>query len=104
IGEDLEVVGDASVIAVTRQAVADAALAPLRLDERLNHAVLLRLFANPAVGQNRHAECLTGQSERFNFAPIISVDGASATVSLLPVNALAIRAPVIHNRAPFVRA
>ena len=50
VGEDLELVGDARVIAVGRQAVADAALAPLRLDERLDHAVALRLLANPAVG------------------------------------------------------
>ena len=81
VGEDLELVGDARVIAVGRQAVADAALAALALDERLDHAVLLRLLANPAVGQNRHAECLTGRSERFNFSRIISVDGSSVTFS-----------------------
>ena len=54
IGENLELVGDARVIAVGRQAVADAALAALRLDERLDHRVLLRLLANPAVGENGH--------------------------------------------------
>src|SRR5207253_4476316 len=63
-------------ITVARQAVADASLAPLGLDERLDHTVRLRLFANPAVGQNRHGECVTGRPERINFAAIISVDGA----------------------------
>ena len=39
VGEDLELVGDARVIAVGGEAVADAAVAALRLDERLDHAV-----------------------------------------------------------------
>ena len=54
IGEDLELVGDARVIAVGGQAVADAAVAPLRFDERLDHAAGLGLLANPAVGKDAH--------------------------------------------------
>jgi hypothetical protein len=102
--EDLELVGDARVIAVARQPVADAALPPLRLDERLDHAVFLRLLANPAVGQNRHDECLTGQPEGGNFARIISVDERRFAFPALPSDRRMIRAPVIHNRAMFVRA
>ena len=50
IGEHLELVGDARVVAIAGQAVADDALALLRLDERLDHAVLLRHVADPAIG------------------------------------------------------
>src|SRR3546814_504162 len=57
IGEDLELVGNARVIAVGGEAVADAAVAALRLDERFDHALRLGGFANPAVGKNGHA-CL----------------------------------------------
>ena len=81
VREDLEFVGDARVIAVGRQPVADAALAPLRLDERLDHAVGLGLLANPAVGQNRHGECVTGRFEGIKFVANISVDGREAAVS-----------------------
>jgi hypothetical protein len=49
IGEDLELVGDARVIAVGGEAVADAALAALRLDKGLDHARCEGVFANPAV-------------------------------------------------------
>src|SRR3546814_17363565 len=57
MGEDLERVGNARVIAVGGEAVADAAVAALRLDERFDHALRLGGFANPAVGKNGHA-CL----------------------------------------------
>jgi hypothetical protein len=58
VGEDLELVGDPGVIAIARQAVADAAVASLRLDERLDHRVIGRLLANPAVGKDAHAPSL----------------------------------------------
>src|ERR1700691_2722517 len=54
IGEDLELVRDAGVIAVAGQAVADNPVTLLRLDERLNHAVVLRHPADPAIGQDGH--------------------------------------------------
>src|SRR5207248_3980252 len=82
--------------------VADAALAPLRLDERLDHAVRLRLLANPAVGQNCHAECVTGPPERINLVRIISVDEAATKVSGLLADGRAIRAQAIHSCAMFV--
>jgi hypothetical protein len=54
VGEDLEFVGDPRVIAVGRQAIADAAFAPLRLDEWFDHAVIKGLVANPAIGLDGH--------------------------------------------------
>jgi hypothetical protein len=61
IGEDLELVRDAGVIAVAGQAVADHAVTLLRLDERLNHAVVLRHPADPAVGQDGHSVVDSGR-------------------------------------------
>lgn len=55
IGEDLELGCHPRVVAVTRQPVADYPFATLRLDERLDHAFVLRLVADPLVGKNRHA-------------------------------------------------
>ena len=78
IGENLEVIGDSGVVAIGGEAVADAPLAPLRLDERLDHCVLLSLLANPAVGKNGHKRRLTGGGSRFNErCPISSLSTCS---------------------------
>src|SRR4030095_11874365 len=66
VGENLEFVGDSRVITVGRQAVADAALAPLRLDERLDHAVIEGLVANPAVRLDGHAVWLAVHIRTIN--------------------------------------
>src|SRR5690606_21138317 len=55
IGEDLELVGHPGVVAVGAESIGDAAIAPLRLDERLDHAFGLRLLADPFVAENCHA-------------------------------------------------
>src|SRR5690606_25241473 len=69
IREDLEFGRDARVIAVGREPVADATVAALRLDERLDHALRPGGFANPFVGKYGHvfscrygARCASGQS------------------------------------------
>src|SRR3546814_8985041 len=69
IGEYLEFGRDARVITVGGEAVADAAVAALRLDERLDHALRPGGVANPFVGKNGHgfscrrgARCASGQS------------------------------------------
>ena len=64
IGEDLELVGDARVIAVGGEAVADAALAPLRFDERLDHAV----GRAPARESSCRKGCSSGVSMRGRAA------------------------------------
>src|SRR6218665_2157105 len=61
VREDLELVGDAGVIAVGGEAIGDAALAALRFHERLDHAVALRLLANPFVGENAHGIWMRGR-------------------------------------------
>jgi len=65
---------------------------------------LLRLLANPAVGQNRHGVCVTGRKERSNLETIISVDERRFAFPAIPSGNDSIRAPVIHNRATYVRA
>ena len=79
IGEDLELVGDARVIAVGGQAVADRPLAPLAVDERLDHAVLERALANPAVGHDAHQRALrtASASRACGRSPRESEDVAS---------------------------
>jgi hypothetical protein len=62
----------------------------------------LRLFANPAVGQNRHAECVTGRPESINLGGIISVDEPLRQNSALRANGGSIRAQPIHSCATFV--
>jgi hypothetical protein len=52
--QDLEFVSYAGVVAVGGQAVADHALALLCLDKGLDHAVLLRHLADPAIGHDGH--------------------------------------------------
>ena len=54
VGEDLELVGDADVVAVRRHAVRDDAGARLALDERLDHPVLERHALDPRVGFDGH--------------------------------------------------
>ena len=58
IGENLELIGHAGVIAIRGQAVADAAIAALRLDKRFNHAGRMGLLADPDVGQYGHNHSL----------------------------------------------
>ena len=64
IGEDLELVRDAGVVAVAGQTVADNAVTLLRLDERLDHAVVLRHLADPAIGQDGHSVVDSRRGER----------------------------------------
>ena len=64
IGEDLELVGHAGVVAVGGQAEGDHALAPLRLDEGLDHAVLGRHAADPVVGHDGHGGGPSGWRDR----------------------------------------
>jgi len=54
VGEDLELVGDADVVAVRRHAVTDHAVAHLRVDERLDHSLFERHFLDPVVGFQAH--------------------------------------------------
>ena len=54
VGKNLELVGDAGVIAIRRQAIADASVAALRLDKGFNHGVSFGLFADPDVGKDGH--------------------------------------------------
>jgi len=49
VGEDLELVGHAQVIAIRRQPVGDHALPYLLLGEGVNHVVFFGHLANPAV-------------------------------------------------------
>ena len=49
VGEDLELVGDAKVVAVGRQTIRDHAFAHLRLGEGVDHVVFFGHFADPAV-------------------------------------------------------
>src|SRR3546814_2460555 len=51
VGENLEVVGDARVIAVGREARAAAAVAALRLAERFDHAPRPGGFVTPSIGK-----------------------------------------------------
>src|SRR3546814_13319940 len=93
LGEDQELVRDARVVAVGRQTVGDHPRPRLLLDEGLDHAVLLRLFANPDVRHDRH-----------RAAPLPSIsarppDGGSA---LLDEPAAPLKRPRTHpsNRRP----
>src|SRR5579875_1038855 len=54
IGENLELVGHARVIAVAGNAVADYPFTALLLYKRLDHAVFQRHPANPAIRHNGH--------------------------------------------------
>ena len=58
IGENLELIGHAGVIAIRGQAIADAAIAALRFDKRFNHAGRMGLLADPDVGQYGHNHSL----------------------------------------------
>ncbi len=58
VGENLKLVGDANVVAVRRNSVADDAFANLAVGERLDHLVIERHFANPAVWLNGHPRLL----------------------------------------------
>ena len=49
-------------------------VAPLRLDERLDHRMLLRLLADPAVGEDGHARLLTEAMVALQLRDRISVD------------------------------
>ena len=49
-GEDAEVSGDADVVAEAAEAVGDHAVASLAVFERLDHAVVFGLLADPVVG------------------------------------------------------
>ena len=55
VREDLELVGDADVVAVRRQPVRDDAGAHLAILERLDHAVLARHLLDPPVGLDGHS-------------------------------------------------
>jgi hypothetical protein len=59
IGEQLELVGNARVIAVARQAVADRPLAALPVLERLDHPMFERLRPNPLVRHDAHCSLTT---------------------------------------------
>src|SRR6185503_20654831 len=88
VGEDLELVGDARVIAVGGEAVADAALAPLRFDERLDHAVRLGLLANPAVGKDAHWGSNAGAGPSESRPRDVPVDAALDAVEPAEVRRL----------------
>ena len=64
IGEDLEFGRDPRVIAVGREAIGDHPVAPLGLDEGLDHAMLLRLGADPFVRENRHRKGIPDGARR----------------------------------------
>ena len=72
IGENLELVRHARVIAIRGQAIADAAIAALSLHKRFNHAGGLRLFADPDVRQNGHNHSLL-------FEPLLPICDARAS-------------------------
>ena len=55
VGEDLELIGDAEVVAVGGESVGDDAFANLLLAEGLDHLVVDCLLADPAVALNGHA-------------------------------------------------
>ena len=59
IGKNLELVGDAEVVAVARKPVANhaaavVALLDLAVNKRIDHPVFFRHAANPFIGANRH--------------------------------------------------
>ncbi len=54
VGEDLEFVGDAQVVAVGREPEGDDAFADLLLREGIDHIVLGGHFADPAVTLDGH--------------------------------------------------
>jgi hypothetical protein len=58
IGEDLELVGDAQIVPIRREAVGDDAFAHLLLAEGLDHLVLIRLRAYPLIALDGHLVCL----------------------------------------------
>src|SRR5262249_48185133 len=58
VREDLELVGDADVVAVGRKPVRDYAGSHLVVDKRLDHPVLERHLADPAVSFYRHTQVL----------------------------------------------
>ena len=49
VGENLELVGHAQIVAIGRQSVRNHALAHLLLGERIDHVVFLGHLADPAV-------------------------------------------------------
>ena len=55
VGEDLELVGDAQVVAVGGETVGDDAFADLLLREGVDHIVLGGHLADPAVTLDGHA-------------------------------------------------
>ena len=58
VGENLKFIGDANVVPVRRNSVADDTFANLAVGERLDHFVFERHFANPAVWLNGHPRLL----------------------------------------------
>ena len=64
VGENLELVGHARIVAVAREAIADDTLPLLGLDEGLDHAVLGGHAADPAVGHHGHGRRDSGGGGR----------------------------------------
>ena len=82
VGEDLELVGDADVVAVRRQPVRHDALADLTVLERLDHAVLERHLPDPAVGFDGHmsvVESASWTAVRRHAVRAASITGGKAT-------------------------
>ena len=97
VGEDLELVRHARVVAVGRQAVADHALALLRLDERLDHAVVLRHAADPAIGHHGHQAAPGGKQSVRVIPGGSSSIGPSRTIRVRMMPSVA--ALVMNDRA-----
>ena len=64
VGEDLELVADADVVAVGRHAVGDDALPHLIVHERLDHLVLARHAGDPRIGFDGHRSRVVGRSRQ----------------------------------------
>src|SRR5579871_717412 len=65
VGEDLELVADAHVVAVRRHAVRDDAGAHLLVDERVDHPVVARHPPDPRVGSYAHRRKRVSRSVRM---------------------------------------
>src|SRR6266567_3579924 len=91
IGKDLELAAHPRIVAIGREPVGDHPFAGLLFDEGLDHAMLLRHFADPFIRQDRHVgvnlrieaalpRC-NGSAGSAQVSPLSSAEAARSLVS-----------------------